>query len=248
MAGLAVSFMVVAFLYAMVGFGGGSSYIALLAFYDVPYRSIPIVALICNVLVVSGGTLHFSSRGHLRWALFWPFVAGSVPMALVGGWLSVSRTVFLWCLGCCLILVSIKLLIVDRVMRVPMSSTCTPPIGKASGIGAGLGFLSGLVGIGGGIFLAPVLLLLGWGKPKEVAATASAFILVNSVAGLAGQLAKGGLPLGVISFWPCFLAVLCAGQIGSRLGAGSFLPQQWVRDGTAVLVSLVGIRVLAGVA
>ncbi|MCE9614737.1 MAG: sulfite exporter TauE/SafE family protein [Lentisphaerae bacterium] len=239
---LAALFFGVALLYAMVGFGGGSSYVAFLALFDRPYQDIPQVALVCNMIVVTGGTLHFLRQGHFRWPLFWPFVVSSVPLAFLGGRLPLSKTVFLGLLGGSLVVAGLRLLLLKSGIE-GEGADRRPPLPGALALGGGLGFLSGLVGIGGGIFLSPAMMNLRWGRPKQIAATASAFILVNSVSGLLGQIAKRGGVGEVVPYWPLFLAVLVGGQLGSCLGAGA-LPQRWVRLLTAALVLWVGTRVL----
>lgn len=244
-------FFVVALLYAVVGFGGASSYIAVLSLSDIPYEHIPGVALLCNLIVVTGGSFFFSRRDHFRWQLFWPFIIGSMPLAFVGANIFISKKRFLLILGILLFLAAIKLLIVDRLLARIASTTqgsIKPHPGLAVIIGAAIGLISGMVGIGGGIFLSPILLLLGWGSPKQVAASASMFILANSVAGLCGQLNKFGSIAFSKGYWLLFLAVLVGGQLGSRLGSGRLLPQHYVRDLSAMLILGVGLRLLWSVA
>lgn len=234
-------FLVVALLYSMVGFGGGSSYIALMVLFDVPYERIPSLALVCNIIVVLGGAYHFVRRGHFRWNLLWPFMAGSVPMAFIGGRTPLSQHLFLVLLGTTLLVAGIRLLLLHRKAGVAETQAFHPGWGIMAG--AFLGLLAGLVGIGGGIFLAPLMLNLRWGFPKQVAATCSVFILVNSLSGLAGQLLKHQGTADLLNFWPLFLAVVLGGQVGSRIGAG-VISQKWVRSLTGLLVVFVGARVL----
>jgi len=240
MALMAALFLLIAFAYSVVGFGGGSSYIAVMALLELPYEHIPPLALTCNLIVVTGGSYHFIRRGHFAPPLFWPFAATSIPASFIGGMLPLPKTVFLTLLGITLILAGARLLL----QRAPIADTARlPPLGIALVTGAVLGLLSGLVGIGGGIFLAPLLLNVGWGLPKQIAATCSLFILVNSAAGLTGQVIKLGLPQNLLSYWPLALAVVAGGQIGSRLGSGRFSPALLCKL-TAALVLLVGLRVL----
>ena len=240
-------FLIIAFLYSLVGFGGGSSYIAILAVFDIPYQHIPIIALLSNFIVVSSGSFFFVKRKHFSWNLFWPFIVGSVPMAFIGGRVPVSKDFFFILLGISLLLVSIKLLVIDQflkqVKRSP-SATAAPSRRTALFIGALLGLLSGIVGIGGGIFLAPILLLLRWGTPKQIAATSSLFILVNSISGLVGQAMKTGFAVSYIAYWQLFAAVLIGGQIGSRFASGALVPQNYVKTGTSILVFAVATRLL----
>ncbi|PKL76018.1 MAG: sulfoacetate transporter, partial [Candidatus Melainabacteria bacterium HGW-Melainabacteria-1] len=212
----AALFFGVALLYALVGFGGGSSYTALLFLFGLPYALIPTISLLCNLIVVSGGSWHFCRQGHYVPRLFWPFALSSVPMAFVGGLLPIGKELFLLLLGLSLFCAGLRLLWVETAAQ--GRETALPPVPLALLIGAVLGLLSGLVGIGGGIFLAPLLLNLGWGRPKQVAATASLFILVNSLAGLLGQWLKQGNFADILPYWPLLLAVLLGGQFGSRLG------------------------------
>ena len=241
---LLLLFPLVAVCYAMVGFGGGSSYLALLAMSDLDHDLWRPIALICNLAVVSGGTWLYVKRGHFSGRLVAPFVVSSVPAAWIGGMIRLERTPFLYLLGGCLLLAGIRMLF-DRRLKAQNARKLEARLAWGWGlpVGALLGGVSGLVGIGGGIFLAPILYMLGWGTPKQIAATSSAFILVNSLAALGGYVADhGGLSLPE-TVWVLPLAVLVAGQIGSRLGAGR-LPAGVVRAMTAVLVLVVGTRTL----
>jgi hypothetical protein len=241
---LILAFFLTAGLYASVGFGGGSSYIALLAFAEVDYRQLPTIALLCNIIVVTGGTLRFQLAGQIPWRRLWPILLVSIPAAWVGGRLPVSEEFFLWTLGLTLIAAGLLLLASPVGRDVddnhPMSSTF------AIVAGGGIGLLSGIVGIGGGIFLSPLLLLTRWGSARSVAATASVYILVNSIAGLAGQNMK---PQGIahdmslIDPIPLYLAVLIGGQIGSHF-ASRVLPQRRIRQATALLILFVSVRLL----
>jgi len=235
-------FLIIALIYSSVGFGGGSSYIAALALFGYPYESIPVIALMCNLIVVSGGIYHFRKNGHFKWDLIWPFALSSIPMAFVGGRIPISREIFLFLLASCLFLVAIRLLFVNRIQK-DYEDYKTPSTLLALLLGAVLGLLAGMVGIGGGIFLAPLLLYFRWGLPKQIAATAAMFILLNSLSGLGGQLAKGMSFVDIGDHWPLFLAVLVGGQIGSRLGSGTILSQRIVKDLTALLVLLVSLRI-----
>lgn len=225
-----------------MGFGGGSSYIAALALFDYPYESIPVVALICNVIVVSGGIYNFRKNGHFKWSLFWPFVVSSIPMAFIGGRIPVSKEFFLILLGVCLFLIAVRLLLINRGTK-DYSEYKMPRTSVALLLGAVLGLVAGMVGIGGGIFLAPLLLHLRWGLPKQIAATAALFILLNSLSGLAGQFVKGTSMIDLLDYWPLFLSVFIGGQIGSRIGSGQVLSHRTVKDLTALLVLFVSLRI-----
>ena len=239
---LTVAFAVTAALYASVGFAGGSTYNALLALAGVDHRVFPLVALACNLIVATGGTIRFAQADLVPWRRLVPLLLLSMPAAWLGGMLPVSKQLFLWLLGASLLLAS-ALLMLQREREVAERRwTLLGPV-----IAAPIGLLSGIVGIGGGIFLAPVLHLIGWDRAKRVAAAASVFILANSVAGLGGQLTKlAGAPelLDVaFSYWPLALAVLIGGQLGSRLGV-QYLSPVWLRRLTALLILYVGVRLL----
>lgn len=243
---LPVIFFVIALLYASVGFGGGSSYIAFLTFYDLDYALIPIIALSCNLVVVSGGTWVFYRQGYLDWKRITPLVFCSVPAAYFGGRLPIPKESFLLLLGTVLMLASVLLLIRPAQSESQKSedSWKKSPFLSAL-IGLLLGVVSGMVGIGGGIFLSPLLHLLHWGKARMIAGTASFFILVNSFSGLAGQLMKRQFPDFTSHHWFLLLPliVLFGGQLGSRLSAQFFSPII-LRRMTALLVFIAGSRVL----
>lgn len=234
-----------ALVYSTAGMGGGSSYIALLALFNYPHSSIPVIALLCNIIVVSGGSLNFYRQNHFRWELFWPFAVFSVPMAFVGGLIPLERDIFFLILGASLLAVAIRLLFVNDGIK-PDRELKLPNRYIALLTGTVLGLLAGMTGIGGGIFLAPVLLYLGWALPKQVAATAAFFILLNSLSGLGGQLLKHSGGLDIHSYWPLFLTVLIGGQIGSRVGSNSLLSQNTIRKITALLVLFVALRIIWG--
>ncbi len=245
--GLAALFVLTAALYASVGFGGGSTYIALLALADLDYRVLPIIALLCNIIVVVGGTLRFQARNLIDWRRVWPIILLSVPAAWIGGLIEIERDSFLLLLGFSLFSAALLLLLepilkkFDQVAVGWFNNRWFPPV-----VGTGIGFLSGMVGIGGGIFLAPVLLLINWADSRRIAATASLFILVNSIAGLAGQVTKSGVGQGgetLLAYWPLFLGVFVGGQIGSVL-ASRKLPEIWIRRLTAILIVYVSLRIL----
>ncbi len=236
-------FFTIALLYALAGFGGGSSYTALLVLFDVPYTQIPLISLCCNLIVVTGGCWYFIQRKHFDIKLLWPFALGSIPMAYLGGSIPISKDLFLGLLGLSLFCAGLRLIWQAQPEETDANEYSQPHWLIALVIGMALGFLSGLVGIGGGIFLAPLMLNLRWGAPKQVAASASAFIWLNSIAGLLGQLTKHGALMELSSFWPLFVAVLVGGQIGSHFASGP-LPSRWLSLTTAALVLFVGGRLL----
>lgn len=247
-AGLALLFALTAALYASVGFGGGSTYIALLALADFDYRALPIIALLCNIIVVVGGTWRFQARKLIDWRKVAPILLFSVPAAWAGGRLVIDQDSFLILLGFSLAVAGLLLLVEPTFRRPAMVSSAhwTQRSWFAPLVGAGIGFLSGVVGIGGGIFLAPILLLTNWSDSRRIAATASVFILVNSISGLAGQLMKAQWAEAgsvLIGSWPLFLAVLLGGQIGSFM-ASKALPEIWIRRLTATLILYVAARII----
>jgi uncharacterized protein len=237
---LALSFFIIALLYASVGFGGGSSYLAMLAVVKVPFEIMPKLSLICNLLVVTGGSWHYYRQGHFNKKLILPFVLSSVPLALIGGMYPIKQETFMTLLAVSLVLAGSRLLFIPKITE---SEFHLPSISISIFVGAILGLLAGLVGLGGGIFLSPLMLNLKWGNPKEVAATASAFIFLNSVAGLIGQMTKG-VPEGLFSYWPLFAAVIVGGQIGSWLGSHKKVSNTLIQRGTAVLILFISIRLL----
>lgn len=236
---LTAAFFVIAVIYASVGFGGGSSYLALLALMSVPFESLRPTALLCNVIVVSGGTYVFWTSGALEIKKSWPFLLLSIPMAFIGGlWRIENVSAFFVLLGVCLILAA-ALLWAQPVA--PGQRQLKSPALHAA-LGGGIGFLSGLVGIGGGIFLSPILNLVNWDEPKKISALASLFILVNSLSGLAGQVTKNpAVDWRFIS--PLLLAVFVGGQIGSRLGARRF-NSFYIKRITSILIFIAAIKIL----
>lgn len=233
-----------ALLYASVGFGGGSTYSALLALAGVDYRALPIISLACNIVVVTGGVIRFARAGEMPWRSALTISFAAAPFAFLGGLTPIRESLFLTVLGASLVFAAMALLLplandpVDRPHK-----TWAMPLAAAP-----LGYLAGLVGIGGGIFLAPLLHLTRWDKARRIAATASLFILINSLTGLAGQLAKSGVArfgeaLG--GALPLLVAVVVGGQIGSFF-ALRYLPAKAIRWLTAALTGWVGIRLLMG--
>lgn len=237
---LALNFFFISLLYATVGFGGGSSYLAIMAVMEIPFEVMPKLALMCNLLVVTGGCILYWKNGHFSKRLILPFVISSVPMAFLGGMYRITESAFLSLLTVCLLLAGIRLLFLPKVFQENISM---PPVGLSLAVGGILGFISGMVAIGGGIFLSPLLMNLRWGTPKQIAATASAFIWLNSVAGLIGQFTKGN-PADLWPYWPLFLGVLVGGQIGSRIGTHTKVSQILIQRGTAILILFISIRLM----
>jgi len=242
---LAILFLITAALYASVGFAGGSTYNALLVLWGVDYKILPTVALLCNLIVATGGSIRFARAGLIPWQRVWPILLVSMPAAWIGGAVPVSKSLFVLLLGGSLLVAAI-LLIAQPERATDAEGRNLFPIGGPV-LGGVVGLLSGIVGIGGGIFLAPILHLIGWDAAKRIAATASVFILANSLAGLGGQLTKlSGDPAiltAALGYWPLALAVLIGGQLGSHVGI-RVLPAAWVRRVTALLILYVSVRLL----
>lgn len=244
---LAGGFFLTALLYASVGFGGGSTYSALLALAGTDHRILPLISLACNIVVVAGATVRFARAGVTPWKGALLLTALAAPTAFLGGLIAIDRASFLLLLGASLILTAMTMLIPVREAGEGEggSSRWTKAMPFAA---VPIGFLAGLVGIGGGIFLAPLLHLTRWHNARAIAATASLFILVNSAFGLAGQLAKNGPAMfggAMAEALPLLLAVVVGGQIGSLM-AVRVLPLKWIRWLTAALVFVVGARLLIG--
>ena len=240
---LMLGFLVIATLYSSVGFGGGSSYLALLALVLTSFFAIRSTALICNLVVVSGSTYLYWKNGHLDFKKFLPFILASIPFAFLGARFRLSEQVFFIILGCALIVSALALIF--QTLKLKKSEEVNPnyPPYVTYLLGAGIGLLSGLVGIGGGIFLAPILNHMKWDKSIKIAALASFFILVNSISGIGGLLTKGMFELPWIEASGLIVAVFIGGQIGIRLSL-SKLTGNGIKVVTAILVLIVGIRVL----
>ena len=228
----------------MVGFGGGSSYIALLVIFDVPYQIIPPIALICNLVVVSTGSFNFVKAGHFSWKLLLPFIIISVPAAYITGTLSLEKRLFLFILAVTLLAAGLKMLIFKKTEAISGQNLEVKKVWLLGlPIGGVIGGLSGLVGIGGGIFLSPILHNLGWGKPKQISASASVFILVNSLFGFIGQTQKHTNLSFITDYLWLPVAVLLGGQIGSFFGARKS-SQNFVMKTTAIIILIVALRIL----
>ena len=245
MISIALAFIAVAFLYASVGFGGGSTYTAILIESGLYWELVPPVSLACNVVVVSGGLYHFAKAGHLNLRFAAPLIVTSVPAAFLGGYMRLDESSFLQVLGIALFVSGI-LMLLDRQWRWERETVAQTGIAISLGLGLLLGALAGITGIGGGIYLAPILHLTRLAEAKTVAATCSLFILVNSLGGLAGQLAKLGESAGElfdVDFLMLPLAVLIGGQLGSRAGANWFKASH-VRRLTGLVILMVSLRLL----
>lgn len=245
--GLWLAFFFTAALYASVGFAGGSTYNAILVLSGVDYRVLPRIALVCNIIVATGGVWRFWRAGQMSLRRMAPFLVASAPAAWVGGRLPVSETLFVALLGSALLISGVWLFFLeDKVAEATASvrADMSLPVGLASG--GAIGLMAGIVGIGGGIFLAPLLYMTRWGTARQIAAGCSLFIFVNSVAGLLGQITKlrdSEILALAAPFWPLPVAVLIGGQIGSWLGANRLDPRV-IKRLTALLILYVAVRLL----
>lgn len=243
---LSLLFFGISFLYSSVGFGGGSSYLAVLSLVLPQFYGVRSVALLCNLLVVSGSSYLYFKKGVAKVGNFLPFIISSIPMAFLGASLRLKESAFFTILGIALVLSACALIWQvwqakkDRRKR---EKIYFYPKFMAYGLGASIGFLSGLVGIGGGIFLAPILNHLHFDKSVKIAALASFFILVNSVAGLAGLFFNNTFQADFSLLIPLAIAVILGGQLGIRMSLKTFSPNT-IKIVTAVLVFVVGVRIL----
>ena len=238
---LSILFFVTAILYSSVGFGGGSTYLALLFIWGIPYFILPIIALSCNIIVVSGNCFNYIRAGNLNLRLLVPYLIGSIPAAYIGGSLAIEKELFEILLFLVLIIAGTLLLINFRSYDDSESSYRQVPIIISIMIGGVLGFISGVVGIGGGIFLSPILFLIRAGKTKYIVTAASLFILINSISGTFGQLTKHNVLNEVANYWYLLAAVLIGGQLGNFLNLKIF-PTRVLVLITASLVLFVGVR------
>jgi len=238
---LAILFLATAILYSSVGFGGGSTYLALLLIWGVPYFIFPVIALSCNIIVVSGNCFNYIRAGNLNFKLLIPYLIGSIPLAFIGGSLPIEKRLFEILLFLVLSAAGILLLLNFKSYDDKEENYRKIPIPVSILIGGVLGFISGIVGIGGGIFLSPILFLIRAGRPKHIVTTASLFILINSVSGIIGQLTKNAVINEIPNYWYLLVAVLIGGQLGNFLNLKIF-PTRILALVTAILVTFVATR------
>lgn len=243
---ICIGFFIIAALYSSAGFGGGSSYLALLSLFIGDFSAIKTAALFCNLVVVAGSSYLFMKNGYFDKKKFLPLAICSIPAAFVAATIHLSQKSFFICLGSVLTLSGLLLIMQlytqarpaepglgNRVSSLPVNAV----------LGAAAGFLSGLVGIGGGILLSPVLNLMSWDTPKKIAALASFFILVNSIAGLAGQASGGTFTFNIQLMLPLLTAVFLGGQVGTRLSLKIVRPGL-LKALTGVLVAYIGVKLV----
>ena len=238
---LSILFFVTAILYSSVGFGGGSTYLGLLFIWGVPYFIFPLIALACNIVVVSGNCFNYIRAGNLNLKLLIPYLIGSIPLAFIGGSLLIEKKIFETSLFLVLTVAGILLLFNFRSYEDKEENYRKIPVIISVLIGGILGFISGVVGIGGGIFLSPILFLIRAGRPKHIVTSSSLFILINSLSGIIGQLTKNTVLSEIQNYWFLLLAVLIGGQLGNFLNLKIF-PTRILALVTSCLVLFVAIR------
>jgi len=238
---LSILFLVTAILYASVGFGGGSTYLALLLVWDIPFYIFPVIALSCNIIVVSGNCFNFIRDKNLNFKFLTPYLIGSVPLAFIGGSLSIEKYFFEILLFLVLLTAGVLLLLNFKSYDDKEQSYVETSKFISITIGSIIGFISGVVGIGGGIFLSPILFLMRVAKPKNIAVAASLFILINSISGITGQFTKSNVFMEIQNYWYLLVVVLMGGQIGNFLNI-KILPTKILALITSILVLFVAIR------
>lgn len=219
MIALPILFCLGAMLYATAGFGGASFYLSVLTLAGLPFGDIPAVALLCNIVVVSCGMERYTGGGHFRFSLIWPFIIGSVPASYLGGLVQVSRGAFSLLLGLSLVFAALAMFMSHfrRKSGESVQGDIKPAVGIAAGVLMGL--VAGLTGIGGGIFLTPLLTFMRAGSSKQIAAASAFFILINSISGLVARFPQlMAVPLSPLLVESVAGAAL-GGIIGSHLGA-----------------------------
>lgn len=236
---------IVAVLYSSVGHGGASGYIAVFSFFalSVSHTEIASTALTMNLLAAGGAGFIFYKAGYFRWDIFWPFAAASIPLSFVGGFMRFSFYWYAILLSIVLFAAALRMMFAGEKFRLlkPIQRT----LWMQGVLGGCIGFVSGVIGIGGGIFLSPVILLFGWADAKETAAVSAAFIVLNSASGIAGRLAGGNYYVTAL-LATSLIAAFIGGQIGSRLGANRFSGAAIMRV-LGVILALAGVKLLLSV-
>ena len=238
---LSILFLITAILYSSVGFGGGSTYLALLLIWEIPYFIFPVIALICNIIVVTGNSFNYIRAGNHNIKLLIPFLIGSIPFAFIGGTLIINKEIFEILLFIVLSFAGLLLLINNKSYEQKKIVLKKLNFFISIFIGSILGLVSGIVGIGGGIFLSPILFLLKADYPKNIVTTASLFILINSISGIFGQLTKENIINEITAYWPLFLSVFIGGLLGNYLNLKIFSSRIMALI-TSLLVLFVAIR------
>jgi uncharacterized membrane protein YfcA len=235
---LAICILAIAVLYSCAGHGGASGYIAILALFSLAPEAFKPTALVLNILVSAVATFSFARAGHFSWHLFWPFAATSIPFSFLGGYLRLPAPVYQPLVG--VVLLASAFVLFSKKDR-EAAEVLRPSTTVALSVGGALGFLSGVTGVGGGIFLSPLLLLLKWARVKEVSAVAALFILVNSIAGLLGHISSVQT---IPRYVPVLaLAALCGGITGSFFGSRRIPASGIIKALTLVLI-IAGFKLL----
>jgi len=235
----AMIFMAAA-LYSSVGHGGASGYLAAMAIMGLAPAAMKPAALSLNILVSSIAFIRFWRAGAFHWGTFWPFAAGSIPLAFAGGAVALSSQVYKQIAGAALVFASFQLM---RNSPSAPEKICPPSTPIALGSGGGIGMLSGLTGVGGGIFLSPALILAGWADPRRSAGVSAAFILGNSLSGLMGHLMGGGSFPADLWYWAA--AAMAGGVIGSTIGS-RYLSYVQLKRALGVVLAVAGIKFILG--
>ena len=234
-------FFITAILYSIVGFGGGSTYLASLLIWDIRFYIFPVIALLFNIIVVTGNSINYVRAGNHNFKLLLPFLFGSIPLAFFGGTLIINKEIFEVLLFLVLSIAGIFLLINNKSYESKNLVTKKLNLFISIFIGSILGLISGIIGIGGGIFLSPILFILKADKPKIIITTASLFILINSISGVLGHLSKENVLNEIFLYWPLFLAVLIGGLFGNYLNL-KFFSNRVLTIITSILVIFVAMR------
>ena len=238
---LSILFFITAILYSSVGFGGGSTYLALLLIWNIPYFIFPVIALFCNIIVVTGNSINYILAGNHNIKVLIPFLIGSIPLAFIGGTLIIDKEIFEILLFIVLSIAGLLLLANNKSYGEKKIVIKKINFFVSIIIGSILGFVSGVIGIGGGIFLSPILFLFKADSPKNIVTNASLFILINSISGIFGQLSKENIINEISPYWPLFFAVLVGGLFGNFLNLKIF-SNRILALITSLLVIFVAVR------
>ena len=233
---LAISFALIAFLYSSVGLGGGSSYSALLAIMGVNHLILPSISLTLNLIVTSIGSINYGRAGYVKLKLLFPFLVTSIPMSYIGGLITLPKNAFYFLLMVTLIFVVVRIYLFDNP-SIQLNLSDKNRIGLSLGIGGLLGSISGALGIGGGVYLVPFIIIFGLGTEKEAAATGALFIWLNSLSGITARIHK--FP-DIDIILPLCLAVLMGALGGSFLGSNKFQPKTMQKLlGSVIIIAII---------
>ena len=238
---LSILFFITAILYSSVGFGGGSTYLALLLIWNIPYFIFPVIALFCNIIVVTGNSINYILAGNHNIKVLIPFLIGSIPLAFIGGTLIIDKEIFEILLFIVLSIAGLLLLANNKSYGEKKIVIKKINFFVSIIIGSIIGFVSGVIGIGGGIFLSPILFLFKADSPKNIVTNASLFILINSISGIFGQLSKENIINEISPYWPLFFAVLVGWLFGNFLNLKIF-SNRILALITSLLVLFVAVR------